>query len=223
VNQVSLIDLRNIGVDRCAATAASILLNGGVVVAPTDTVYGLLGLFRSEKAIEKIYRIKGRDQEKRLIALVADIQSAALLSSRTLPEFVEEFWPGPLTVVLPSTSAHPLGWPTQAVRVPDDPWIKTLLNAVGGPLFAPSANPEGKQPATSAAEAAEYFADTVDLYINGDNSRINAPASTIIGWEDNGWKLLRQGAIPVDQMGSVLYVKIKAKDNPGLQPQDGLI
>ena len=195
-----VLNLEQAGADRCAAAAASVLLSGGLVVCPTDTLYGLLCIYSSEEAVERLYTLKGRDQEKKLIALVPDSDSAAGLCSRLLPGFAREHWPGPLTIILPSEKKHPLGWPTQAVRVPADPWLRTLLHAVGEPLFAPSANPQGRPPAVTIAEAQAYFEDSVGLYVDGGHCPSGTKPSTLITLEEGVWKILREGAIPADQL-----------------------
>ena len=192
--------LRQDGKSRCAREAAAVLHSGGLIVSPTDTIYGLLCAFSSQEAVERLYGVKGRDQEKRLIALVPDLECAAALSARRLPDFAARFWPGPLTIILPASANHPLGWKTQAVRVPDDPWIRALLREVGGPVFAPSANPQGLPPATSVEKAGEYFKEDVELYIDGGSCPEDTKPSTLVGWKDGQWILLREGAIPAAQL-----------------------
>lgn len=189
------------GVPACAEAAGDVLRRGGLVAAPTDTVYGLLAGFDPEAA-ERLYRVKGRDQEKRLLALVPDVTGAAALSGRPLPPFVSRFWPGPLTLILPAGPDHPLGWETQAVRVPDSEWLLALLLSVGGPVFAPSANPQGQPPAVTVGEALAYFGDSADLYI-GKKEREEPDSglpSTIVGWTEGAWRILREGALPADQL-----------------------
>ena len=188
------------GIERCAAEAAAVLKEGRLVIAPTDTLYGILADFSDRKVVEYLYQLKGRDLEKRLIALVPDLESAQALSREPLPPFAKRFWPGPLTIILPSAQAHPLGWETQAVRVPDSPWLKALLAKIGGPLFAPSANPQGRQPALTAQEAQDYFGDSVDLYIDNGSAASGAVPSTIVGWEDGGWRFIREGALTRAQL-----------------------
>jgi len=188
------------GKSRCAQEAAAVLRRGGLVVAPTDTLYGLFCSFTSEVAVKKIYSVKGRDLEKRLIALVPDIETAEGLSSEPLPGFVLKLWPGPLTIILPASSCHPYGWKTQAVRVPKSSWLQSLLFVLEDSIFAPSANPQGAAPALCIEQAITYFGVDVDLYIDGGKISDKIVPSTIVGWQKGGWRLFREGAVAVDQL-----------------------
>lgn len=177
----------------CAAAAAAVIRVGGLVVAPTDTVYGLLGAFGDGRALERIYAAKGRDADKRLIALVGTRAQAAALSALPLPPFLETAWPGPLTVIVPAAPGHPHGWDTQAVRLPDDGFLAALLAALDAPVFAPSANPQGASPAADCAQARGYFGDEVDLYVDG-GAATGSAASTIVALTAEGIRLVRGGA-----------------------------
>ena len=142
------------------ARAAAILRAGGLVAFPTETVYGLGGDARSDMAAARIFDAKGRPRFNPLIAHVASVDAARRIA-RFTPEaerLAAAFWPGPLTLVLPlrqDAGIAPLvtaGLPTVAVRVPAHPLARQLLEAVGGPVAAPSANPSGKLSPTRAED-----------------------------------------------------------------------
>ncbi|HMP58085.1 MAG TPA: L-threonylcarbamoyladenylate synthase, partial [Gemmatales bacterium] len=129
------------------ATAAAILLRGGLVAFPTETVYGLGADATSAAAVERIYLAKGRPHRNPIIVHVADTAVAQPLVTHwpeAAARLASRFWPGPLTLVLPRSAAVPDvvsgGGPTVAVRVPAHPVALALLEAVQRPLAAPSAN-----------------------------------------------------------------------------------
>ncbi len=182
------------GLDACIRAAGDVLVAGGLVVGPTDTLYGVFAAWDDPQAVERLYTLKGRDQEKRLLALVADRRMAESVSGIPLPAGVLHYWPGPLTIILP-VNAHPLGWETQAIRFPDDAFSRGLAHVLGKPVYAPSANPQGMAPALDVGQAQEMFEDAVDLYIDGGTSGSDAP-STIVSLVGSP-KLVRQGILEV--------------------------
>lgn len=182
------------GLDVCLRAAGEVLAGGGLVIGPTDTLYGIFAAWDNMEAVERLYALKGRDQEKCLLALVADRRMAESVSGIPLPAGVLHYWPGPLTVILPVTE-HPLGWETQAIRFPDDPFSRGLAHVLGKPVYAPSANPQGMAPALDVGQAQEMFEDAVDLYIDGGTSGSDAP-STIVSLVGSP-KLVRQGILEV--------------------------
>lgn len=195
----AVLELERDGIPACAAAAAKVLRAGGIVFAPTDTIYGLLLRYSDRQAVERLYTLKGRGAEKRLLALVPDTHTAAALAAVPLPAFAERLWPGPLTLAFPVVGSHPLGWETQAVRVPASPWLAALLAAVGEPLYAPSANPQGHAPARTPEEGWAMFGGGVDLYIGTSVAGDGLP-STLVVWKNDGWRMLREGAIAADQL-----------------------
>ena len=150
-----------------------ILKQGGVVIMPTDTIYGMLGRAEDEKTVERIYKIRKRSREKPCIILIGDIKELVKFSislSREQEQALEKYWPGPMSVILDCpeekfTYLH-RGTNTLAFRLPSLKGLRDLLLKTG-PLLAPSANPEGLPPAENIEQAQKYFGDAVDLYING--------------------------------------------------------
>src|SRR5882757_1225269 len=129
------------------AEAAAIIIAGGIVAFPTETVYGLGANALDPAAVARIFAAKGRPPTNPVIVHVAGVNEVPLVAAdwpETAARLAERFWPGPLTLVLPKTAAVPdivtAGGPTVAVRVPAHPVALALLRAAGVPLAAPSAN-----------------------------------------------------------------------------------
>lgn len=176
------------------------LQKGGVVVAPTDTLYGLLARATDQAAVERVYRIRGRAPEKPCIVLIAHATQIADTSlwSNDLHNLAERYWPGPLSLVAPTATTPEYlhrGTHTLAYRVPHNKELQALLEQTG-PLIAPSANPEGLSPATTVAEAQAYFGDTVDGYVDGGTHRGDAP-STVATIKNGKLHIFRQGVLRV--------------------------
>ncbi len=153
-----------------------IIQAGGLVVLPTDTIYGLVASAQNLAAREKLTRVRGREANKPFITLLADqseLTKFGLTPNPAEQKFLNAWWPGPVSVILNG----------QSFRVPSPSWLRQLLQATG-PLIAPSANPPGQPPATTIAEAQTYFGDQVDLYVDG--GRREGPPSTVVRLGTNG-------------------------------------
>jgi len=178
------------------------LNEGGVVVVPTDTMYGLVTRASDQQAVERVYRIRGRAPEKPCIMLVAarwQITDTALWTPKH-KVLADTYWPGALSLVAPTATTEPYlhrGTHTLAYRVPDRDDLRRLLTNTG-PLIAPSANPESKLPATTLLEAQAYFGDKVDGYVDGGTIAGDAP-STVAGIVNNEIHIFRQGVVHLDQ------------------------
>lgn len=155
--------------------ASEILSSGGLVAFPTETVYGLGADARNDTAVARIYEAKGRPSFNPLIAHVASLDAAMeLVEFDDLAlQLAKEFWPGALTLVLPLKRGSGVsklvtaGLPTLAVRVPDHPLARTLLETFGGPVAAPSANPSGKISPTTAAHVLSGLNGRIDAVCDG--------------------------------------------------------
>lgn len=175
-----------------------ILKNGGVGVLPTDTLYGLVGSALSKKAVERIYKLKNRSVNKPFIILISKISDLKLFGvNLSQPEktIIKKYWPGPISIVLkcPNLSKEmsylrPMD-NTLAFRVPKLKWLRDLLKETG-PLVAPSANPEGKEPAENIKQARAYFGEAVDFYI--DKGELKGQPSKIIKFENSKVIFLRK-------------------------------
>jgi L-threonylcarbamoyladenylate synthase len=166
---------------------ARILLSGGVGVLRTDTLYGIVGRAGDERAIHRIYELKGRDETKSPIVLISSTNQLFDEPSMIRRTFFESVWPGKVSVILPSSKAPSWirrGNQSVAYRLPDDVSLTSLITQTG-PLAAPSANPEGKAPAMNIDEANAYFGEKVDFYVDGGQVTLSEP-SQLISVSDNG-------------------------------------
>ncbi len=187
--------------------AVESLRRGGVVVLPTDTVYGIGALPDRPDAVAKIFAAKGRPEDKALPVLGAsleDLAPVAILDAGALA-LAERYWPGPLTLVLSRTETFTadLGGSddrTIAVRIPENDVALALLRAAG-PLAVTSANRSGEDPAGDVETARRAFGDAVDVYLDGGPS--DGRASTVASLLD-GLTILRAGAVTEDELRQVL-------------------
>lgn len=181
--------------------AARILRAGGLVAFPTETVYGLGADGTNDAAIARLYAAKGRPRFNPLIVHVANRREAEDLGKFNIAaSLLSTFWPGPLTLVLDKTG-HSLvgelataGLDTIAVRVPDHPVARALIEAVGRPLVAPSANRSGHVSPTTAAHVAADLNGRVDLILDAGPTQVGIE-STIVACLSEPPVLLRPGAV----------------------------
>ena len=171
-----------------------VLKEGGVVVMPTDTLYGVVGSALNQFVVERIYNIRKRNLEKPCIILISDITELDKFSIHLYPgqkKTLSGYWPAPISAVIDCENDDFFylhrGTRTLAFRVPENEELRILLTATG-PLIAPSANLEARPPSRTISEAKEYFGDKVDLYIDG--GEIRGKASKVI-------KLRRDGSIEI--------------------------
>ena len=191
------------------ATALALLKTEQIIAAPTDTVYGLMARFDSAVAIEKLYEAKDRPPERAIPVLIGDLTQLDQLTpipvSPVAQTLIEQFWPGPLTLVLPAlTTLLPVltaGQPTVAVRMPAHTAVRTLIQQAG-PLAATSANRSGAPDTMTAAEVLAQLDGRIPLLLAGDPSEQEAPRpaqpSTIVDlaqMDNGGPRILRLGPI----------------------------
>lgn len=182
-------------------TAEDILKKDGVVVLPTDTLYGIIGRALSKKSVEKIYKIKGRIENKPFIVLIntiEDLKKFGIKIDKEQSKFLEKIWPGKVSIIFPCLlnkwSYIHRGVGSIAFRMIGSK-NRNLFNLIEkvGPLVAPSANLEGDKPAESVAQARKYFGKNVDLYINGGIRKVKP--STLVKFKNNDYIVLRQGEV----------------------------
>jgi len=198
--------------------AAEVLRAGGLVIFPTETVYGVGCDATDPKAVARLYAAKGRPQFNPLIAHVPDL-AAAEREARLHPSaraLAERFWPGPLSIVAPRRAESVVaelacaGLATIALRAPSHPTARALLAAFGKPIAAPSANRSGRVSATTAAHAAEDLGSAVGAVLDGGASPIGLE-STIVSIDDTGTAtLLRIGAITREQIEALTGPLVQA-------------
>lgn len=188
--------------------AASILKNGGLVVIPTETVYGLGGDGTNPSSSKKIYEAKGRPSDNPLIIHIANPKDAEKYAhtNELYYRLADAFMPGPLTVILPKKNTVPYettgGLDTVAIRCPSHPVAHAIIKRAGIPIAAPSANISGRPSATSSEYVLEDFDGRVDMIIDGGDCEIGLE-STIVMIKDDSLVLLRPGAITCDALSCV--------------------
>ncbi len=183
------------------AQAVAALNRGGVIVFPTETLYGLGADALNSAAVEKIYRLKGRDPSSPIPVLVAD-QKMLLSLVGAIPvvagKLMERFWPGPLTLVLPARKEIPKPLLNAAggigVRISSQPIATRLVKALGRPLTATSANPSGQAPARTVEVARNYFAAKIDFYVDG-GALASKSGSTVAEVVGHRIRIIREGEI----------------------------
>ncbi len=155
---------------------AKTLREGGLAVMPTDTIYGIVARAEDPKAVERVYKVRGRDRKKPCIILIgrqSQLKKFSVRLSETQKRTLGRYWPGPVSVVLDCLSEKfsylHRGTKTLAFRLPDEPALRKLLLKTG-PVCAPSANAEGAPPARNILEAKKYFGKKVDFYASGGES-----------------------------------------------------
>jgi L-threonylcarbamoyladenylate synthase len=203
--------------------ALALLGAGEVVAIPTETVYGLAGDATSGAAVARIYEAKGRPRFNPLIAHVASLDMAGRIGrfdplSRRL---AEQFWPGPLTLVLPllpEAGIHPLataGLDTIALRMPRG-FGGELIARLGRPLAAPSANSSGRISATSAEAVAADLGGRIKLIVDGGATPVGLE-STIVKVENGSLRLLRPGGVAADEIEAAAGVRLLRHEGGGIQ------
>ncbi len=186
------------GESAALAAGIEVLKRGGVLVIPTDTVYGLAVDGRNPEAVEKIQRIKHRPPGKPLVRLVAERSEVLpLISSPGAARLLEKFWPGPLTVIF----ALPAG-DTRGYRMPDNDLVRELIRKSGVEMAATSANRSGEPVITSPRSAVELFAGQADLIIDG--GELSGEASTVFDLSVSSPRLLREGPIKREDLFQVM-------------------
>jgi L-threonylcarbamoyladenylate synthase len=193
------------------AEAARLILEGGLVAFPTETVYGLGGDATNERAVAAIFEAKGRPQFNPLISHVLGPDEAKRLVrwSDTADKLAARFWPGPLTLVLPRAKESPIallataGLDTVAVRAPAHPLAQALIRAVGRPLAAPSANRSGTVSPTRAEHVAESLGDRVKMILDGGPCEVGLE-STVLDLSTDAPTLLRPGGATREAIEAVI-------------------
>ncbi|MEL7675076.1 MAG: L-threonylcarbamoyladenylate synthase [Chloroflexota bacterium] len=191
-----------------AAEAASVLRAGGLVVLPTDTVYGLAAAIDAA-AIDRIFAAKQRPPERAVPVLLADAGAAPLVTSDFPPaarRLAARFWPGPLTIAALRRDDLPPNLtqlPTVGVRVPDHAATRAVLAAAGGALAVTSANRSDEPPACTVADALAALGERVALYLDGGPCPGGVP-STVIALEGDAPRVLRAGPITEQALRAAL-------------------
>lgn len=190
--------------------AGLIIRSGGLVAIPTETVYGLAGDALNPDSSRKIYSAKGRPSDNPLIVHISKTEDVYKITD-SFPEkairLAREFWPGPLTMVLPKSSVVPAettgGLDTVAVRMPVNPIASEFISSSGGFIAAPSANRSGRPSCTTAAHVFEDMNGRIPLIIDGGEVGIGIE-STIVDLTGSKPCLLRPGIINLSMLNEVV-------------------
>ena len=211
-------------------SAAEFIRRGGIVAFPTETVYGLGANIFDESAIAKIFEAKRRPNDNPLIAHVGNLEQIKLLVKEITPhaqKFIEEFFPAPLTLVLPKAKKVPLiataNLPTIGVRMPKNDLALEFLKNCGTPIVAPSANLSGRPSPTTWQAVFEDLNGRIDAILQGEATDIGLE-STVVDCTSDVPLVLRSGAITLEQLQEIepktrLY-KLKKNEipkSPGLK------
>ena len=207
--------------------AVQTLKNGGLVAIPTETVYGLGATINDEVALSKIFSVKGRPQDHPLIVHIAEIdqlQTIAVNIHADALKIARACWPGPLTLLLQRHETVSMsvtgGRETVAVRIPSNAFTRALINNVGRPIAAPSANRFGKVSPTTAQHVCDDLQGDVDLIVDDGACSIGVE-STILDFSVSPPQLLRPGGIPIEDIELVLGYSIQNSD--GVSRTSGML
>ena len=199
----------------CTDELVGIMRGGGLVAVPTETVYGLAGNGLDEKAVAEIYEVKGRPEVKPLSLMVHDAASMERYCESVPPQaytLAKRFWPGPLTIVMKAKPCVPeivrAGGETVGLRCPDHPLTLELLEKSRVPFAAPSATPSGESSPKNADSVLKYFDGKIDAVLDGGECGIGRE-STLIDLSRMPYRILRQGALPADEIADALVDGMK--------------
>ena len=190
--------------------AGNTIRRGGLVAFPTETVYGLGCDALNPDAAAKVFEAKQRPQFDPLIVHIADrrqLDNVVRALTITARQLIDQFWPGPLTLVLPKQPTIPdlvtAGLDTVAVRMPNHPVAQALIREAGTPIAAPSANPFGYVSPTTAQHVADGLGRAIDLILDGGPCPVGVE-STIVSLIGPQAELLRPGSITLEQLSAVI-------------------
>lgn len=181
--------------------------NGKVIAIKTDTVYGLICNANDINAVNKIYRLKNRDNKKPLSLFVnnidklKDIIDISLMSDKC-NNIMKKYWPGGLTIIFDTKNEKykylTAGKDSIGVRIPSDKLIMDVLSKVGFPLAQTSCNVSGEEEYRNVKEIKDKFGDTIDLIVDGGDIENNVP-STVIKFDNDNIVVLREGAVSISE------------------------
>ena len=197
------------------AEAAGIIQQGGLVAFPTETVYGLGADALNAEAVAKVYEAKGRPSDNPMIVHIArasDIGQLTPMLSEEIVNLIDNFWPGPLTLVLKKKAGVPDrttgGLDTVAVRMPDSEAALELIREADCPIAAPSANISGRPSPTRAGDVIADMNGRIDAVIQGDDCRVGIE-STVLDMTGDTPVILRPGIITAEDIEAVLKKEVK--------------
>lgn len=191
--------------DKSTQKAIEVLKQGGIVIFPTDTAFGIGCVINDERAVKKLFQIRKRSENKATPVLVDTVKMAQdylqPISKDVIDQLIEPYWPGGLTIVLPSiTEKVPNlvrgGGTTIGVRIPAHPIARAIIRGVGKPILGPSANFAGEKTPYKLSDLNPQLCKLVDFVV--EDQAYGKEASTVIDCSEMPWKVLRQGAIKLE-------------------------
>ncbi len=204
----AILDPKNID-QRIIQTAAKTIKEGGIIIFPTDTFYGIGSDPFNKVAVSRVFALKQRVSIKPLLVIIHDLSVVDELVAGKPPlfeDFTKKFWPGPLTVSMPANKKVPDITTAYSgrvgMRIPNNDIPLKIAEELGGPLTATSANISGEGHIADPEEVKEIFDGKVDMIINAGVLKAKAP-STLIDIFDDGYKIIREGAISEEELKSV--------------------
>lgn len=205
---MEILDLARVDLDTAAKKAASVLAKGGIVLYPTDTIYGLGVNALDRNALARLKELKGREKKKPISVIVPDIAAMAKYGvlNQKARSLAERFLPGALTLVVPATDFLPQDSMLNGnigMRIPDDPFCLALAHAFSAPYTATSANRSGHITPHTAHGTIEHFgsfAHNIDLVIDG-GPRTSGVPSTVVLCKGEDTHVLRDGALSREELG----------------------
>jgi len=192
------------------SAAVAALQRGEVIAFPTETLYGLGADALNSAAVEKVFRLKGRDAANPIPVLVSDREMLFTLVAKVsalAEKLIARFWPGPLTIIFPARRDIPRPLVNAAggvgVRISSQSIANDLVKALGHPLTATSANPSGQVPARTAQQAKQYFSGEIDIFVDG-GELTSKTGSTIVELAEDSLRIIRAGDIAKSELENVL-------------------
>jgi L-threonylcarbamoyladenylate synthase len=195
--------------DKPLVLAAEVIQAGGVIVYPTETLYGIGSNAWDGSAIAKIRALKYRTEQKPILVIARSQDQVQLLAeeiSSLAQRFIDAFWPGPLTLVFKASKQVPdlvsRGTGTIGVRIPSSPVCLRLLELVGSPLTSSSANLSGQPPLMTVAEIRQAIPKGIDLFLDGGQLPPSQP-STVLDVTGDVARILRKGAVSEERLRAI--------------------
>lgn len=188
-----------------------VINNDGIVIMPTDTIYGIVAKATNEDVIKRVYSLKKRDDRKPMLILVSDnemLKNYVSSINKVEQTLIDNLWPGPLTIIFDKKNISDLltgGLPTVGVRIPNNKEMLDIISSVGVPLLSTSVNLSGEKSATCVSNINKTMLDNVDFVY--DNGECNDVPSTIIRVVNGEVKILREGIISKEKIESVINKK----------------
>jgi tRNA threonylcarbamoyl adenosine modification protein (Sua5/YciO/YrdC/YwlC family) len=183
---------------------AEVLLDGGLAIIPTETVYGIAADVRNKETVSRLYEVKQRPRNKPFSLIIDYKERVEEFSpglNRLVYKLIDRFWPGPLTLILPKKDGGTIG-----LRMPDNNIAQRVIAAVGSALVCPSANLSGKPSPVDFDEAIKDLGDKVEVAIDAGKARLGIESS-IVDLTQTPYKILRQGALSAEEINQVANKK----------------